>query len=380
MNLLFYAPALAPYGGMERHVCALAAMAAGRGHTVTLLTTGNSLGDDLRAELNHPRITLRELPAARGHAGRWRKLAWLLREVADLRRQSWDLVYTNGQSALAGVVWRAARGSGRIVHHHHTAADPAEQATWSPWFRQVLQRTPELVACSRATRDALADAARRDDVHYLPYLTRCPVDGDAVMDRAAGTALHFGFMGRLIPEKGIDALCRQSAHPALAEITWHIHGAGPAYPPEFFRRWPRVAYHGSYAGATAQRGALLALDAVVLFSTHNEGMPLGLIEAMSAGLPWVAVDRGGIRELALSPADTIVVPAPADDDVLRTAVAALAARIRSGATSRARQRAVYDAHFAPDAAGARWFTYLEGGNPRRGDAPPVLIDPARLPL
>jgi glycosyltransferase involved in cell wall biosynthesis len=350
---------MAAYGGMERHICSLAALMAGRGHSVTLLTTSNSLGDDLRSELDHPRISLRELPAARHHAGKIRKLRWLLSEINQARRQSWDLIYTNGQSALSRVVWHAARNPTRRIHHHHTAADAAEQTTWSRGFRHVLRETPELVACSCATRDAINSAVKRTRTLYLPYLTRCPVDAADVTDAAPGETLHFGFMGRLIAEKGIDAICRLSADPTFAHITWHLHGAGPGYPPEFFKAWPRVRYHGAYVGVAAQAQALRALDAVVLFSTHNEGMPLSLIEAMSAGLPWAATDRGGTAEIAVSPDNCVVVPHPTTEATLRHAIHELSTRIRHGRTSRLSQRRAYDDYFSPPVVGARWIDFLE---------------------
>lgn len=360
MNLLFYVPQMAAYGGMERHVCTLAAAAAGRGHAITLLTTSNSLGDDLRHELARPQIALHELPAARRSAGKLKKLRWLVSEIARARRQEWDLIYTNGQSALAAVAWQAGQPGARIVHHHHTAADDGEQAAWSPAFRHVLRAARELVGCSSRTRDALNLAAGRTDVRYLPYLTRAVVPAAAVQERVPRNKLRFGFMGRLIPEKGIDAICRLSADPALAGIQWHLHGTGAAYPPEFFAAWPHLTYHGAYADAAAQARALLALDAVVLFSTHNEGLPLSLIEAMSAGLPWIATDRGGTRELAVSPPNALLVPHPASDAQLRDAVLAMADRIRRGETSRRTQRQACDAHFSPAVVAGQWLEYFEG--------------------
>lgn len=364
MNNLFYAPQMAAYGGMERHVCALASMSARHGHTVTLLTTSNSLGKELRDELADSRVNLRELPVARQRAGKFLKLSWLLAEIARCRRQRWDLIYTNGQSALARLVWYASSRDIRRIHHHHTAADTAEQNQWSSQYRHVLGRAPELVACSCATRDALNHALHRTDAFFLPYLTRCPVDFASVVDRQAGSDLHFGFMGRLVKEKGIDTICRLSMEPSLADVIWHIYGSGPDYPPEYFKPWPRVVYHGAFADAATQAQALTSLDALVLFSTHNEGMPVSLIEAMSAGLPWIATDRGGTRELAVSPSNAIIVPHLATDNLLRAAVDDLAWRIRTSVTSRLAQRRAFDYYFSPTTVGDRWLRYLESGSRR----------------
>ncbi len=370
MNLLFYCPHLAPYGGIERHLCSLAAAAAGRGHAVTLLTTGNSLGPALRAELARARVALLELPAPRRSAGPARKILWLLLRVARLRGTRWDVIYTNAQGALARIAWRAGRGPRvRRIHHHHTAADAAERARWTPAFLRVLRDAPELVGCSRATCAGLAAGTGRADTRFLPYLTHCPVRPDDIADRPPGPVLHLGFVGRLIPEKGVDALCRLSADPDLSGIAWHVHGDGPRYPREFFKDWPNVAHHGAYEGPETQARALLGLDALVLFSTHNEGMPLSLIEGMSAGLPWIATDRGGTRELAVSPPDAVVVEHPADHRALREGVLELERRIRDGGTSRLAQRRAYDTHFAPEVVTRRWLAYLETGDDAASPAP-----------
>ncbi|MBC8009654.1 MAG: glycosyltransferase family 4 protein [Burkholderiales bacterium] len=358
MNLLFYVPSMAAYGGIERHVCGLAAAAAAQGHSVRLLTTSDSLGADLRRELAHPRIAFRELRRPRGTTGPLRKILWLLDELRLARATAWDVLYTNAQSGLARLVWLAAGPRTRIVHHHHTAADPAEQLTWSRLYRHVLRRAPHLVGCSRATCSALDAATGRANSTFLPYLAASPVSAAQIVPRPPARPLRFGFCGRLIPEKGIATLIALSREPALADIEWHIHGAGPAYPPEHFANNPRVVYHGAYHSSAEHARALLALDALTLFSTHNEGMPLSLIEGMSAGLPWIATDRGGTRELAASAQESVVVPPDASPSDLIGQVRDLADRIQAGATSRTRQRTHYDARFAPSVVHVRWLDFF----------------------
>jgi glycosyltransferase involved in cell wall biosynthesis len=282
----------------------------------------------------------------------------LFSEVRHSRDHDWDVIYTNGQSTLARMVWHAAGPRTRIVHHHHTAADAAEQTTWSRSYRSVLRRAPQLVGCSRATCAAMNAAVGRDDAKFLPYLTADRIHRERVAERPALRPLHFGFCGRLIPEKGIDAILRLAQESSLADITWHIHGSGEAYPPAVFAGQPRLVYHGSYHSAEEHARALLGLDALVLFSTHNEGMPLSLIEGMSAGLPWIATDRGGTRELAISVSDSLVAPATASLTELGSRVRVLADRILAGTTSRLRQRAHYDREFAPPVVAGLWLDYF----------------------
>jgi glycosyltransferase involved in cell wall biosynthesis len=360
MNLLFYVPQMAAYGGIERHVCGLAAAAAAQGHAVRLLTTSDSLGAELRATLEHPLIALRELPRPRGTAGRLGKLFWLCAELRRARAERWDVIYTNAQTGLARLVWLAARRGTRIVHHHHNAGDEREIATWSRAYRNVLRRAPRLVGCSLATCRALNAATSRADARFLPYLAACPVGAERIADTPPNHPLRFGFCGRLIPEKGIDLIFALAAEPALSDIEWHVHGYGAAYPAERFAGRARIVYHGSYRSTGEHAAILLGLDAVVLFSTHNEGMPLSLIEGMSAGLPWIATDRGGTGELATSSGDSVVVPVTAGLPELVVLTRSLADRIRAGATSRVRQRAHYDERFSPPVVARRWLEFFAG--------------------
>ena len=361
MNILIYVPQMAAFCGMERHVCDLAAVLSSRSHAVKLITTSNSLSPELRRGLTDRGITLRELARSRGKAGRLLKGIWLMREALRSEGVRWDLIYTNGQSALARVAWFAARPHTRIVHHHHTAADAREQATWSPAFRRVLKRAPEIVACSRFTQQSLSRALHRKDIEYYPYLTSSSVAASSVRDRIppADAKLHFGFTGRLVAEKGIATIAELSQRPELADITWHIHGAGPAFPPEYFKRFPNVIYHGAYTNGPYHAEALERLDALVLFSNHNEGMPLSLLEAMSAGLPWIATDRGGTREMAVSEPNCIVVESSPSTEILIRTVRDMSQRLRDGKTSRREQRRTYDHLFSPPVVSEQWCNYLE---------------------
>lgn len=176
---------------------------------------------------------------------------------------------------------------------------------------------------------------------------------------APDAKLNFGFTGRLVAEKGIAAISELSRRPELSDIVWHIHGAGPAFPPDYFKPFSNIVYHGAYSSGPTHAEALERLDASVLFSRHNEGMPLSLIEAMSAGLPWIATDRGGTREMAVSATNCQVVEPSPTIETLAKAVRTMADRIRAGLTSRQEQRRTYDRLFSPRVVSQAWCSYLE---------------------
>ncbi|MGB8167739.1 MAG: glycosyltransferase family 4 protein [Chthoniobacteraceae bacterium] len=361
-NLLFYTPEMALYGGMESHLCLLAQACAAAGHRVMMVTTSNSLNETSRQELRAAGVILCEMPVARGKASNFVKLPWLLLNAIRLRARRWQVIYTNGQSGLARFVWLAAGRGTRIVHHHHTAASADEIEGWHPAFRRVLLAAAELVACSRATKAQMEATLGRGDVRFLPYLTPEVMPSSAVEERtyAPEAVLNFGFVGRMVSTKGIEEICQLSQQPSLTMVRWHLYGEGPDYTADHFRDFPRVEFHGRYRDLHHYAAILKELDAMVLLSRHSEGMPLSLIEALSAGLPWIATDRGGTREIAVDPANCVVIPVGATLGEMEASTLELVRRIRGGETSRLAQRRVYDGYFSPETVFRCWLDFFCG--------------------
>ncbi len=359
-NLLIYSPRMGSIGGIETHLVLLATHMARSGWRVRFMTTTNSLNPSLRQMCLDAGVDMRELPLPLKYSWRAARILWLV--LVTLRNRltgPWSVIYTNAQGSLARIVWHAAGRHTRIIHHHHTSGDASEQATWNRGFRRVLQEAPELVACSRKTGLNVEQAVGRHDIRIMPYLTNPLFEPGEIQDgRPHGTPLHFGYVGRLVSTKGIELICELSHDPRLANIHWHIHGEGECYPASFFERHPQVTYHGRYSGRDAYRTILKNLDATVLFSTHSEGMPLSLIEAMSAGLPWIASDRGGTSELMLAPDNCrLLSPVPSVAEA-SAAVLDLATAIESGRTSRVAQSRAFQGHFSHAVVARRWQEYF----------------------
>ena len=359
-NFLFYTPQMALYGGMESHLCLLAQKCALAGHQVTMITTSNSLNDTSRQKLRANGVIFYELPVRRGRATKGLKLLWLLLISLRLRITHWDVLYTNGESGLARIVWLAGQRGTRIIHHHHTSASAEEIEGWHPAFRRVLQNAPELLACSLSTKCQLEATLQRRDVQFLPYLTPEILTSSAIVEKhyTSDGILNFGFVGRLVSTKGIEDICRLSQQPSLAMVRWHLYGEGEDYPVEYFRDYPNVLLHGRYEDLTHYARILTDLDAMILLSRHNEGMPLSLIEALSAGLPWIATDRGGTREICVDMANCILVPIEADFSKIETLMVDMVRRIQTGKTSHCAQRQVYDRYFSPQSVVSQWLIFF----------------------
>jgi glycosyltransferase involved in cell wall biosynthesis len=362
---LVYSPQFNTIGGVETHLVRLSCVLAKQNWHVTLVTTSGMLEKTRVAELSAAGVEF-IAPPGESALSVPRKAAWLASLVGTrLRRRHWDVIYTNAQGSLSWLLRPLKRRGTRLVHHYHTAGDERDEGTWGWLFPRWLSAVDEIVACSAATaqnlRRVLGDTTGRDGrdkLRVIRYLSTdvTPMPNPPV--REPNGKLRFGFVGRLMRDKGIDVICRLSEDAALADIEWHIHGCGSDYDAAYFEKFPRVHYHGRYQGAAELSSILARLDALALFSIYQEGQPISLIEGMSAGLPWIATDQGGTRELMWSPTNCRLIGASCDYDEARCAVLDLAQAIRDGKTSFAAQRRAYDDHLAPATVGERWMEFL----------------------
>jgi glycosyltransferase involved in cell wall biosynthesis len=193
------------------------------------------------------------------------------------------------------------------------------------------------------------------------------VDGERIrraapFDRAAlGLAQHERLVlwtGRLDPVKGFEEMLggcgllkdRHSFRLVLA-------GEG-AYRNEVLRlvRDHSLESRVILLGATHEVPALLRAADLFLFCSRTEGLPNSLLEAMAAGLPIVATDVPGNRDLVRDGQNALVVPARRPDRIAGAMDRlfkdpALAARLGRAAQEWVGRHAAYDRWLA------RWSAF-----------------------
>jgi glycosyltransferase involved in cell wall biosynthesis len=292
-------------GGPERQVLGLAGSLPAHYQTVFLSFTERGLArpflDRARAdgfqafqlEANAPRL----FRAAREVAG------WLRRLRADV------LCCSGYKPDLIG--WLAARRSGvpvLAVAHGWTAAT-FKVRCYEALDRWVMRRMDAVVCVSEAQavkvrragvrperavviRNALrTESFDHPDLAYREKLCELfPVKPERVVVAA----------GRLSPEKGFDQLIEAAAllaprHPGAGFV---VFGEGPLRE-ALTRRIAECGLAGRFilAGFHTDLERWLPWADVGVLSSHTEGLPVAVLEAMAAGLPVVATAVGGTPEV-----------------------------------------------------------------------------------
>lgn len=307
-----------------------------------------------RGEMHH----LARTPAGPALVGAL--LAGLVREVrAQVRAGSPDVLHAHWWVPGAVVARLARTGVPTVVTVHGTDVALLESrprlARLARWALAGADRV-EAVSSALAERLEAATGRAADAVNPMPlHPDRLAPAGPPAPPRArpgggaGGDRLEVLAVGRLVPEKGFRDLV-EAAIRCPVPVRLVLAGEGP----DRERLVTRAAGAGldlHLAGRLSSRelGEAYARADVVVQPSHAEGLGLVAAEALLAGVPVVATDSGGVRDLLASDA---LVPV-GDPDALAAALAAVAADpggARAGTAApaeRARTR------LAPGAAAAR---------------------------
>jgi glycosyltransferase involved in cell wall biosynthesis len=193
---------------------------------------------------------------------------------------------------------------------------------------------------------ARAECASRAHVCAMGIDPASPLAGTraALRARLGLDGLCVLSMGRLIALKGIEhAIDALSLH---AHATLVIAGTGPMHASlreRAARHGSRVRFVGELAG-TEKSDWLSAVDAfvlpsIVLDNGRSEGMPSVLLEAMEHGLPVIATDVGGVRDVVRDGENGFLLPAASAQAIARAFAALEDAATRTRLSAGARELA-----------------------------------------
>jgi glycosyltransferase involved in cell wall biosynthesis len=243
------------------------------------------------------------------------------------------------------IVCTMARMRGRpYVLHLHGAEFSMfyhqECGAFSKWVvRRTLERAALVLALSGQWQDVLRGIAPRATVQTLPNAVALR---DVPPPVAEGAPLRIVFAGRIGDRKGAFELLRAFTRLASKYPTATLVCAGDGEG----ERLQQLAGELGVADRLECPGWLnaeqmageLRRASIFALPSHNEGVPIALLEAMSHSLPAITTPVGGIPEVVENGRNGILVK-PGDVDAIEAALEKLlqssAERQRLGAAARA---------------------------------------------
>jgi glycosyltransferase involved in cell wall biosynthesis len=320
-----------------------------RGHDVSLIYSGHRLDESFsrRAScterLRTHQVDMRRAPHVSD--------AIVVSRIRKYIRSHGPVDFVHAHSSKAGAVARML-WFGRPVpiiytpHCMYTMNDEAGRLAFRltrALERLLAKRTDAIIAVSPEEREhILTLGIPAEKVHcVINGVTSTAWQHRAAVRRQLGLPQHevvVGYLGRLSQQKNplllLEAIARLADLPHV-----HLAVAGTGELDEAVRSMALrlgIAQRIHWLGYLSAEEVLPAFDVFALPSSY-EGMPYVLLEAVSAGLPVVATDVGGARQVVHEGENGFVVPRSSPDDLanaLRKLAESSALRGRFEAASR----------------------------------------------
>jgi len=352
-KLLVFSTQLLETGGIESHIKEFLAQMAATGLYETDLVVLNARLSLQQKKQLEDFCRWVYMPGSKGILN---KFSFLVIMIRGLFRK-YDALYTNGQGNSISLIKKVFNYK-KWIHHHHTSGDLADQQTWTDNYKQSLKQADVVVACSTKNAGYMMPVLGREVITIPCFSKKIDIVKSRKSEDEKIGKIELGYYGRLIPEKGIDLLCKLSNDPDMENIRFHIWGEGQRYDKVFFESYPQLIYHGKFNGQKELEQVLQVIDGYLLLSVHPEGLPISLLELMSAGIPWMSTSKGGISDIAIDPMATRLLESLEPYDELKNKILNFADDIAMGKISSDNQKHLYNTRFAAPVLVTSWSNVL----------------------
>ena len=299
-------------GGAERVMSQLANYWAARGDAVTLITLDSCSSDCYSLDSRIRRVAL-------GMMGDSRTLFAALHSncarMGALRRAVIDAgasTVLSFEERTNVLVLLATEGLPlrRVISERTNPAQHAVGKAWNLLRRLTYPLADALVVQTAVLRPwARTVMLARQRVEVIPNPVR---DMAAFVRNGRRYSQHtIVSVGRLIPAKGFDVLLTAFARVAPEFPAWNLAIVGEGPERGALRRLAEslgIANRATLTGWLAEPGEMLATASLFVMSSHYEGFPNALVEAMACGLPVISTNWTGSDEIITHELDGLLVP------------------------------------------------------------------------
>jgi len=278
----------------------------------------------------------------------------LLFLIPILNLKGFSTLYSNGQGNSIYYFKKLLFTIKNWVHHHHTSGEIQDRNTWTNSYKKTLLNASTVVACANYNANLISQELNRI-VISIPCFSRAIIVANKPINPQK---IKIAYIGRLIKEKGIEAICKLSNRVDLSHIEFVIWGEGYLFPPSYFKSYPNLKYMGSFNNSDGLANALSNIDAFLLYSKHPEGLPISLLEVMSAGIPWIATKTGGISELSINNELNYLLNQDTNFDELVNQLKIFTNNLISGKGISTKQIAAYNKIYSTEIVKHNWINVL----------------------
>ena len=256
------------------------------------------------------------LPQMSREISLWADAIAFWRILKFLRKERPDVVHTH--TAKAGALGRLAAwlaGVPVIVHTYH---GNVFQGYFGPLRNRIYLAVERLLGQLSTQVIAISESQQQEicmKYHVVPSRKICVIHNGFELDHFAHGSREearreFGlknddfvvvWVGRLVPVKDVQLLAQVIRRAAEKQSNIHFLVVGDGEEKKELESLVRGCTNVRLLGWRHDMEQIWSAADVALLTSRNEGTPTALIEAMAAGLPFVATHVGGVQDLAADP-------------------------------------------------------------------------------
>lgn len=226
-------------------------------------------------------------------------------------------------TAADGSFWRKvqliklAKSMGRkVVLHVHASRfkDFYNESDRKEWILRNLKKADVLIVLSQSWKEWFAGiGVPKEKIVVLHNITEYPQRKEGKESIDSGRPVRFLFMGEIGERKGVFDILRGMANcqtNLMGKVELRI--GGNKHEEEMKRMIAEnnlsdiVKFEGWVGGD--KKIELLNWADVFILPSHNEGLPISILEAMSYGMPIISTPVGGIPEVVSEKNGILVTP------------------------------------------------------------------------